>query len=132
MRRAIANEAAPDLPWQLAAETFGARGVGLTGLRLDDKAFALIRNPGEGAVVLEALLVPRNARRSGWGSRLVHALASRYPGRSMRTPARLPEDLADPFFTGLGFQRDPISQLEIKLPLSPRVFSATATTVDGD
>ena len=125
--RRIAIEADADLPWQLAAETFGARSTGVTGFQLHAKAFALIRdpeagapgagNPGAETMVLEALLVPRRARRAGWGSRLVRALSSRYPGRAWRTPARIPDDLAAPFFTGLGFEQDAISQLEMHFPL---------------
>lgn len=113
----IAREAAFDLPWQLAAETFGARGVGLPGYTLQDKAFALMRAPQEGPLVLEALLVKRSERRRKWGSRLVHALASQHSGRAMRVPPRLPDELADAFFETLGFHRSPICQLEMKLVL---------------
>ena len=115
--RQIAIEADPDLPWQLAAETFGSPGLGLSGTRLDDKAFALIHDPGQGALALEALLVRRRDRRSGWGGRLFHALSSRHQGRAWRIPARLPEDLAAPFFTRLGFERSPITQLQMRLAI---------------
>jgi len=115
--RQIARETDPDLPWQLAPQTFGARGPELSGAQLHGKAFALFSEPASGSIALEALLVPRADRRSGWGSRLVRALASRHKGRAWSIPARVPEDLAAPFFSRLGFRGTSITQLEMDLPL---------------
>lgn len=115
--RRIALEADGDLPWQLAAETFGARGTSLSGAQLHGKAFALVHDQGEGAVALQVLLVPRAERRSGWGRRLFRALASRYDGRDWQVPARVPEGLAEPFLTSLGFTKSTLTQLEMVLRL---------------
>ncbi|MEM9595129.1 MAG: N-acetyltransferase [Acidobacteriota bacterium] len=114
--RRITQDGDEGLPWQLTADTLGTRGLDLAAFRFDE-AFALVHDRGDGAVVLEALVVSKGLRRGGLGSRMVHALGERYPGRPWRIPGRVPEDLAPSFFAGLGFRPLPISQWEMGLDL---------------
>lgn len=113
--RQVIRSADGPLPWQLAAETLAAYGPSVRGFQLTGRAFALVQDPGDGAVVAHTLLVPRDHRRAGWGRRLVRALFSRYDGRPWRIPARVPEDLASGFLSRLGFERVELSQLEMRL-----------------
>ncbi len=113
--RLVAAEAEPDLPWQLAAETLATYGPLVHAYHLDGKAWAVVQDPGSAAVTLQALIVPRVQRRARWGSRLMRALWLRHDQRTLKIPARVPEDLGGGFFTGLGFRQSRLTQLEMHL-----------------
>ncbi len=115
----VTREVEGELPWQLAAETLAHYGPWVRGVHLAGRAFALIQDPGDGAVVLHTLLVPREHRQAGWGRRLVRALFTLYEGRPFRIPARVPEDLAADFLSELGFERAELTQFEMRLDLEP-------------
>lgn len=116
--RLVSQEAEPDLPWQLAAETLAAYGPPIEGLHLAGKAFALLQDTGE-ALTAHTLLTRREHRRKGWASRLVRALREARRPRPWRIPARVPEDLAAGFLDSLGFRRMPLTQLEMRLEPNP-------------
>src|SRR5215203_6557068 len=115
--RIVAREGEPDLPWMLAAETLSAAAPPARAYRLDDRAFALISDPGSERIALAALVVPRSCRRQGWGSRLLQALGAAFPGRPLFVSPIVPEDLAPGFFARLGWERQGLSQLEMRLEI---------------
>ncbi len=120
-----------DLPWQLAGETLAAYRPPVSGYHLDGKAFALIHDPGDAAILAHILVVPRGHRSAGWGSRLARALFALHEGRSWRIPARVPEDLAVGFLKGLGSARTELTQLELRLELDARCSGNTNTELAG-
>jgi len=115
--RLVAREGEPDLPWNLAAETLSAAAPPARVYALGDRACALVADPDAERLALVALLVPRAYRRQGWGTRLAHALSAAFPGRPWAVTPVVPEGLADGFFSALGWERHPLSQLEMILDL---------------
>lgn len=113
----VALEGAPDLPWQLAAESVSAFGPPTRALALDDVAYALLSYVDSSSLILQTLLVRRQARGQGWGRRLIEALQRQFPGRSLKISARVPEDLADGFLRHLGFEHAEWTQRELFLDL---------------
>lgn len=110
-------EGEPDLPWMLAPETLAAATAPARAFSLEDRAFAVLSNPDAESVSVPALIVPRAHRRQGWGTRMLRALATAFPGRSFQMVAIVPEALAPEFFVYLGCERTPITQFEMRLEL---------------
>lgn len=108
-------EGEQDLPWMLKAETLMGAVPPARAYRLDDKAFALIGDPGAERLTLTALVVPRAHRGQGWGSRLFAALASYHPGRPWHVSPIVPEGLAAGFFSQPGWSLNSLSQWEMRL-----------------
>lgn len=117
LSRIVAREGDPDLPWMLAAETLAAASWPARAVHLEGRAFALLADPAAEILQLTALVVPRAERRQGLGRRLVHALETSFPGRALAVSAIVPEDLAPDFFAKLGWERQKLTQLEMRLDL---------------
>ena len=117
--RVAAAEGDADLPYMLAAETMAGASAPARGYRLEDRAWALVSNPGAETLSLATLVVPLAHRRQGWGTRMTRALAARFPGRPWAVTAIVPEDLAPGFFAAGGWQRSELSQWEMSLDLRP-------------
>ncbi|HVS00562.1 MAG TPA: GNAT family N-acetyltransferase [Thermoanaerobaculia bacterium] len=115
--RVAAREGEPDLPWMISPETLAAAASPARAWRLGEQAYALVGNPDADPIPLTALVVPREHRRQGWGSRLVRALTSTLPRRAWVVSPVLPEDLASELFARLGWERHFLSQLEMRLDL---------------
>lgn len=115
--RIAAREGDPSLPWMLASETLSAAAHPARAFNLEGRAFALISDPGAEILALSALVVLRADRRQGFGSRLVRALEAAFPERTWAVPAIVPEDLAPDFFPKLGWERQKLNQLEMRLEL---------------
>ncbi len=105
----------PDLPWQVSAETLAQAGPPSRGFQLDD-AYAVISNPEREQIALRCVLVKPESRRQGQAKRLLRALMAQYPGRIWRVPAICPQECA-PLFESLGFEREPLSQVQMRLAL---------------
>lgn len=117
--RVVAWEGGPDLPWMLAAETVAGITPPAQAYHLQGRAYALIADPNAQTLMPRALIVPRTHRRQGWGTRLLHALQARFPNHAWIIPEVIPEDMADAFLLELGWERQPLNQLEMRLDLSP-------------
>ncbi|WP_420125466.1 GNAT family N-acetyltransferase [Longimicrobium sp.] len=117
LARVALREGEPELPWQLAPETLSAATAPARAFALGDRAYALIGNPGAETLSLSALVVPRAHRRQGWGTRMLRALAAALPGKPMQAVAIVPDNLAPEFFARAGWERQGISQFEMRLEL---------------
>ncbi|MBW3569541.1 MAG: GNAT family N-acetyltransferase [Gemmatimonadetes bacterium] len=115
LARITVREGEPELPWMLAPETLSAATAPARAFALEDRAFALIANPDAETLSLSALVVPRAHRRRGWGTRMVRALAAAFPGKPMQAVAIVPDDLAPEFFAHTGWERQGISQFEMRM-----------------
>ena len=69
-------------------------------------------------VVVQAVIVPLDARRQGEGTRFLQVLAHQFPGRQLMVPAVVPEALADGFMLGNGSQHGERSQWEMGCSLA--------------
>lgn len=115
--RFAAREAESDLPWMLTAETYAAATFPARAYRLEGRACALIANSTSETLTLAGLVVGREERRSGWGSRLLRGLAAVYPGRAWTIPAIVPEHLCEDFFAHNRWERQTVTQLEMRVEL---------------
>lgn len=117
LARVAAREAEPGLPWQLAPETLAAAGHPSRAYRLQDAAYALVANPDAETLSLLSLVVPREHRRRGWGTRMLRALAAALPGRPWSIGQVVPDSLAPGFFVHAGWSRLPLNQFEMRIDL---------------
>lgn len=113
-RMAVA-EGEADLPWMLAPETLAAATAPARAFALEERAFAVLSNPDAESVSVPMIVVPRAHRRQRWGTRMMHALATAFPGRTWQMVAIVPEALAPEFFVHLGCEHTPISQYEMRM-----------------
>lgn len=114
--RVVLQHGTPDLPWQVA-------GANLTRLTPPDVAYeldgayAVISSPDAPAIALRALIVPPDLRRQGRASRLLRALFAAYPQKKWVVSATCPEEIGGELLASLGFERQPISQWQMRLGL---------------
>ena len=116
--RMVHRDGEPGLPWMLCAETLAAATSPAQAFALREHAYALVANPGAETMTLSALVVPRAQRRRGWGTRMLRGLAAAFPGKPWQAVAIVPEDLAPDFFARVGWERQGISQYEMRLDLA--------------
>jgi ribosomal protein S18 acetylase RimI-like enzyme len=115
--RWVTREGEPDLPWALQGETLAAATSPARAWHLDRHAYALIADPAAETLSLTALLVPRQHRRQGWGTRLLQTLIAAFPGRPWSVSPVLPEGTAGDFFTKLGWTDWNLQQIEMRLEI---------------
>jgi ribosomal protein S18 acetylase RimI-like enzyme len=101
----------PDLPWQVSGESLAHLGPPDVAYQLGE-AYVLLSDPEASQVAIRALLVAPQARRQGQATRMLRALAARYPQKTWRVPALCPEEAGGPFEKA-GFERSSLSQLQM-------------------
>lgn len=111
----IAQHGYPDLPWQLSAETI-AQMTPPARAYSRDQTYIALSDPQETHVVIWSLLVEPNARGNHRGAETVKAVITQYPGHTWHVPAIFPEEM-DGAFQGAGFEREDLSQLQMRLPI---------------
>ncbi|HEX2289291.1 MAG TPA: GNAT family N-acetyltransferase, partial [Pseudonocardiaceae bacterium] len=111
------HEADADLPWMIAPETLVAATAPARAYTLQDRVFALIANPDAETLTLTAIVVPAAHRGQGWGKRMLRALEAAFPDKPWQAVALIPENMAPGFFEHAGWERQGISQLEMRLDL---------------
>ncbi|MDO7873849.1 GNAT family N-acetyltransferase [Hymenobacter sp. ASUV-10] len=80
--RLLSQQADGELPWMLAPETLAAFAPPIRAFQLENKAFAVVREDPARTLFL-CLLVPRQHRRQGWGSRLMEAIEAAYSTKNL-------------------------------------------------
>lgn len=106
-----------DLPWQISGETLAQIALPNQGYRLGP-AYAAISNPAHAPISLRALVVPEKAQPQMWATRLLQAMIAQHPNQPWRIPTLFPEELIRGLFEGLGFEREPLTQWQMRLELS--------------
>lgn len=114
--RMALREGEADLPWMLHPESLAAAGSPVQAFRIGP-AWALASGSPAGASFLRGIVVEKKHRRKGHGTELLHALIAAGGAMPLRITPVVPEALAPGFFERLGFQRDPLSQIEMELNL---------------
>ncbi|GGG43663.1 hypothetical protein [Hymenobacter glacieicola] len=67
---------------------------------------------------MQMLLVARAARRQGWGTRLVRALAARFTDQPLVMPCLVPEGPGTEFMDACGWPRTELALYEMVCPLA--------------
>lgn len=107
-----------DASWQTSPLALAAAAAPVEALRdANGSAAALVDASGDTARLL-ALAVDPAAQRQGVGRRFLDAVGARYPGKAFAITATLPESQAHAFLAATGWQRTPISQIEMELTLA--------------
>lgn len=114
--KAVVSYGIPDLPWQLSGESLAVIGFPQRGYRLGE-AYAVISDPEQTVIGLRVIVVPPPARHQGEATRLLQALTARYPERTWKAPILCPEALGVGFFEKHGFQREDLTQWQMRLDL---------------
>lgn len=116
--RAIVHEGDADLPWQRSGDSMFSVQPPSRAFSLSGNAFCVVSRITDHSGYIDAFLVPRAKRKSGWGRRLMKALFAHYPGRAWTISATVPDDLAPDFFRKSGFQPGLLRQFEMELDLT--------------
>lgn len=111
------REYEPQVPWQMRPQTLINYTRPYRGFTLEGRAFVLIGDPAGARVALRGIAVPDAERRRRYGSRILRALAAKYPNRIWAIGPIVPAGLADDFFVANGFTRTALAQWEMHLPL---------------
>jgi ribosomal protein S18 acetylase RimI-like enzyme len=122
MAARIAQHGLPDLPWQLSAETI-AQTTPPARAFFRDQAYIVISDPAETHVVIWSLLVEPEARGHHCGAEMLKAVIAHYPGHTWHMPAIYPEEMGRTF-EGAGFEREELSQWQMRLPIEARDISS--------
>jgi GNAT superfamily N-acetyltransferase len=104
-----------DLPWQLAGETIAHLTPPACAYQ-SDGACVVISNPEVEHVVIWSVVVQPEARGKHLGGELIKAVMAKYPHKTWHVSAILPEELGY-IYERLGFQKESLSQWQMKLPL---------------
>lgn len=112
----IVQHGAPDLPWQVAGMHLARSAPPDHAYELD-QAYAIISNPAAATIAIRGLIVPPDLRRQGRASRLLRALFAQYPDKKWVLSAIFPEEIGGELLTGFGFERQSISQWQMRLSL---------------
>lgn len=123
LARAYLAGAEADLPWQLAPATIAAATAPYRVFGLDS-ALALV-DVAPAAVIVRALVVPRDARRQGRATLLLRALRGQFPDHALRVVPIVPEGLLGELPARVGAQLDPMTQLELVRDLTAPIRSAS-------
>lgn len=106
-----------NLPWQLSGESLAQASTPSKAYRLGD-AYIVISNPDAEQVAIRSVIIRPQARRQGQATRLIQAVAAKYPNRKWLVSALCPEEVGG-LFEKTGFKRDVLSQLQMRIQIKP-------------
>lgn len=104
-----------DLPWQISGETI-AHLTPPARAYCNGPAYAVISNPNAEHIVIWSLLVEPPARGNNLGTDMLQRVMAHHPGKTWHVPAIFPEEFAK-VFEGAGFEREELSQWQMRLTL---------------
>lgn len=116
---AMTAHGGPGLSWQTSGPALVHYGPPDLAFRLGP-ARAIVSVPGDEQMILRALVVDGSARGHGQGTRMLSALAARFPQRRWKIVQVCPEAVGVGFFERLGFERESLNQVEMRCPLDGR------------
>jgi len=106
----------PELSWQTSAPALFHYAPPDMAFRRG-AAWAIVTLPDDTRLTLRALVVETEHRGRGQATRMLSALAARYPEREWNTIQVCPEGVGRTFFERRGFERDSLHQVEMRCPL---------------
>ncbi|WP_092669161.1 GNAT family N-acetyltransferase [Hymenobacter arizonensis] len=113
--RMLIKEVDTELPWMVSSETLAAVAPPVRAFHLEGKAFAIVRADPHRTILL-TLVVPKEFRRQGWGSRLLQLLEATYAHRGFMAHSVL-EGPGYHFLEARGWQPQALTLYEMVLPL---------------
>ncbi|GAB3224314.1 hypothetical protein GCM10027346_04320 [Hymenobacter seoulensis] len=117
LARTVLRETNEPMPWMSSGETLLSVTKPARAFRLQEHAYALVRPDATSQRVM-ALLVPRESRRQGWGTRLVRALEAQFPDQPLVVPSLVPEGSGTDFLRACGWQQTELALYEMVCPLA--------------
>lgn len=115
MARMISIHGLKDLPWQLSAESIAQHTPPSRAFCLED-SYCLISNLDVEHVAISSVLVNVDLGGTNQGQRLMRAVFSHFPNKVWHVTPIYPEEM-NPFFEGLGMQREALSQWQMAIKL---------------
>ncbi len=106
-----------NLPWQVSGTAIARMGTPNRAFQLGH-AHAIISTPDAETIVLRVLMVEPEFRRQGEATRLVKAIAAKYPGRKWVVVQIWPEEYCEPLLPKLGFVPKALNQVQMHLDLT--------------
>lgn len=113
---AVGRYGLPDLPWQISAETLAQQGPPARAFRCG-ASLALISDPDAAVITIRALLTEPTARGRNSAAGALRALMARWPDKTWRVSAVMPEEMA-PAFAAAGLAQIELSQWQMARPLA--------------
>ncbi|MBJ6111134.1 GNAT family N-acetyltransferase [Hymenobacter sp. BT523] len=114
--RVIAKETEAELPWMIAAETMAAMAPPVRAFHLENKAYAVVRADANRTLLL-SLVVPKQWRRQGHGSQLLHEVEAAYAHNNLMC-YMLWEGPELQFMLARGWKRQELALFEMVVPLA--------------
>jgi ribosomal protein S18 acetylase RimI-like enzyme len=111
----VAAAGAPDLPWQLSAETLASYGPPMKAYHCDG-AYAVISDPVQSTITLISLIVEPDQRGMGRARTMLGTLVSEFGQKEITVPALCPASF-ERLFTSVGFERTKLSQHQMRLDI---------------
>ena len=105
------------LPWQVSGPHLMRLGPPNVAFQLGH-AYAVISNPESASIRLHAFMTLPEYQRKGEMTKLLKALAAKYPGKTWFIPAVCPERYGNVLMK-LGFAQDALNQFQMKSTLIP-------------
>lgn len=107
----------PALPWQVAGPHLMRIGAPNVAFQLGH-AYAMISNPEAASIRLHAFMTLPEHQRKGEATRLLKALAAKFPDKTWFMPAICPERYGG-LLLNLGFAQEQLNQYQMKAALIP-------------
>ena len=111
----VIAHAFPDLPWQVSGESLVQLGPPNQAFRLD-LAYIVVSDLSKQQVAIRSILVEPVARGQGQARNLLSTLMKMHPDKEWQVPAICPQEIGS-FFEKVGFEKQPLSQLQMALTL---------------
>ena len=102
-----------DLPWQVSGESLAQSNLPSKAYRLND-AHIVISNPAAERIAIRSILVKPESRKQGQAIQLIQSVMQKHPSDKWFVPGLCPEEMGG-LFEKLGFKRDNLSQLQMKV-----------------
>lgn len=104
-----------DLPWQVSGESLAQSNPPGKAYRLDD-AYIVISNPSGERIAIRSIIVKPESRGKRQAYQLIKSVIQKHPSDKWFVPGLCPEELGG-LFENIGFKRDDLSQLQMKVEI---------------
>lgn len=105
-----------ELPWQVSGESLAQSTPPGKAYRMGD-AYIVISNPNAARIAIRSIIVKPEARGQKQAIQLIQSVTAKHPSDKWFVPGLCPEELGG-LFEKLGFKRDDLSQLQMKIEIN--------------
>jgi len=104
-----------ELPWQVSGESLAQSNPSGKAYQMNG-AYIVISNPEAVRIAIRSILVKPESRRQGQALQLIQFVTQMHPSDKWFVPGLCPEELGG-LFEKIGFKRDNLSQLQMKIEI---------------